>query len=103
MKKTLLVVVFILSSALYSCGGYSTEDIKAESEGTIIESISENYDISPSSIEVTAYTLIQETDNIYTGVMKTEYDGYTQTWDIRVTWDHNTDEYTVEWELLSEN
>ena len=68
MKKTLLAFVFILGSAFYSCGGYSTEDIKAESEGTIIESISESYDISPSSIEVTAYTLIQETDNIYTGV-----------------------------------
>jgi hypothetical protein len=35
--------------------------------------------------------------------METEYDGYTQTWDIKVTWDHNSDEYIYEWELLSEN
>ena len=32
----------------------------------------------------------------------TEYEDMTQTWDIKVVWDHNTDEYTVEWEIENE-
>ena len=103
MKRILLAFAVILGLTLYSCGGYSVDDIKAETQVSIVDSISENFDISPNNIEVTSYTLIQETNSVYTGVMETEYDGYTQTWDIKVTWDHNSDESIYEWELLSEN
>ena len=103
MKRILLAFAVILGLTLYSCGGYSVDDIKAETQVSIVDSISENFDISPNNIEVISYTLIQETNSVYTGVMETEYDAYTQTWDIKVTWDHNSDEYIYEWELLSEN
>lgn len=101
MKRILLAFAVILGLTLYSCGGYSVDDIKAETQISIVDSISENWEISPNDIEVTSYTLIQETNSVYTGVMETEIDGYTQTWDIEVTWDHNSDEYIYEWELLS--
>ena len=103
MKRILLAFAVIFGLTLYSCGGYSVDDIKAETQVSIVDSISENFDISPNNIEVTTYTLIQETNSVYTGVMEPEYDGYTQTWDMKVTWDQNSDEYIYEWELLSED
>lgn len=39
---------------------------------------------------------------MYSGILMTEYEDMTQTWDIKVFWDHNTDEYTVEWEIENE-
>ncbi|MAR43704.1 MAG: hypothetical protein CMC48_06445 [Flavobacteriaceae bacterium] len=102
MKNKLLLIISVI--VLVSCGlGYTTEDIENETKGTVIESISETLDISSSNIDVIDYTLVQESDNVYTGILKTEYDDMTQTWDIKVVWDHNTDKYTVEWELKSEN
>lgn len=90
------------SDVLLSFGGYTTQEIKSESQGTIIESISETLDISSSNITVKDYTLVQESDNVYSGILMTEYEDMTQTWDIKVVWDHNTDEYTVEWEIENE-
>ena len=78
------------------------EEIETETQAAIIESISETADISSSNIDVKEYTLVQESDNIYTGVLKTEYNDMTQTFDVKVVWDHNTDKYTYEWELKYE-
>ena len=66
MKRILLAFAVILGLTLYSCGGYSVDDIKAETQVSIVDSISENFDISPNNIEVTSYTLIQETNSVYT-------------------------------------
>tara|TARA_B100000767_G_scaffold229948_1_gene220832 strand:+ start:1349 stop:1654 length:306 start_codon:yes stop_codon:yes gene_type:complete len=100
MKSINFILIF--SIVLLSCGGYTTQEIKSESQGTIIESISETLDISSSNITVKDYTLVQESDNVYSGILMTEYEDMTQTWDIKVVWDHNTDEYTVEWEIENE-
>lgn len=101
-KKIGLSVMLLLSLFLISCGGITTEEIEAESEGTLIESISETLDISSSNIKVKDYYLVQESDNVYSGFLKTEYQDMTQKFDVKVVWDHNTDEYTVEWELKEE-
>jgi hypothetical protein len=102
MKNIFLLLLSVMF--LVSCEwGYTTEEIEIESKGTLLESISETLDISSSNIKVIDYTLVQESDNVYTGILKTEYDDMTQTWDVKVVWDHNTDKYTVEWELKSEN
>ena len=101
MKNKFLLLLSVIF--LVSCGGYTTEEIEIESKGTVLESISETLDISSTNIKVIDYTLIQESDNVYTGILKTEYNDMTQTWDVKVVWDHNTDKYTVEWELKSEN
>ena len=93
--------ILIFSLALLSCGT-TTQEIESETQGTIIEKMSEDYDISSSNIKVKDYTLIQESDNVYTGLLETEYDDMTQTWDVKVVWDHDTDKYTVEWDLESE-
>ena len=74
MKRILLAFAVIFGLTLYSCGGYSVDDIKAETQISIVDSISENWEISPNDIEVTSYTLIQETNSVYTGVMETEID-----------------------------
>ena len=100
MKNISFILIFSL--LLLVCGGYTTKEIESESQGTIIESISETLDISSSNIKVKDYTLVQESDNVYSGILMTEYDDMTQTWDIKVVWDHNTDEYTVEWEIKNE-
>ena len=100
MKNIFLLLLSVMF--LVSCGGYTTEEIEIESKGTLLESISETLDISSSNIKVIDYTLVQESDNVYTGILKTEYDDMTQTWDVKVVWDHNTGKYTVEWELKSE-
>ena len=65
MKRILLAFALILGLTLYSCGGYSVDDIKAETQVSIVDSISENFDISPNNIEVTSYTLIQEKQIAY--------------------------------------
>tara|TARA_B110000090_G_C13010448_1_gene303965 strand:+ start:142 stop:447 length:306 start_codon:yes stop_codon:yes gene_type:complete len=100
MKK--LLMIFSISLFLLSCGGYTTEEIESESKGTVIESISETLDISESNIEINEYSLVQESDNVYTGILKTTIEDMIQTWDVKVVWDHNTDKYTVEWELKNE-
>lgn len=100
MKR--LYFTTLLSLVLLSCGGVSVEEIETETQASIIESISETADISSSNIDVKEYTLVQESDNIYTGVLKTEYNDMTQTFDVKVVWDHNTDKYTYEWELKYE-
>ena len=101
MKK--LLMVLSISLFLFSCGGgYTTEDIESETKNAIIESISETLDISSKNIEIDEYTLIQESGNIYSGVLKTKYEGAKQTWDVKVVWDHDTDKYTLEWELKNE-
>tara|TARA_Y100000385_G_C12566622_1_gene414517 strand:+ start:116 stop:436 length:321 start_codon:yes stop_codon:yes gene_type:complete len=102
-KKISLPVILLCSLLLISCGGFTTEEIEAESKGTVIESISEKADISSSNIKVKDYTLVQKSDNVYSGILKTEYQDMTQTFDVEVVWDHNTDEYTVEWELKEEH
>jgi hypothetical protein len=101
MKK--IQLIFILPILMMMSCGYSTEEIKNESLPTVTSSISETLDISEQNLEVLNYTLVQESDSKYSGILKTEYDGYTQTFDVEVLWDHSTDEYTVEWELVSEN
>lgn len=101
MKKVLMVLS--ISLFLFSCGGYTTEDIEYETEYEVIESISENLGISSRNIEIVEYTLIQESDNVYTGFLKTKYEGMKQTWDVKIVWDHNTDEYTYEWEFQNES
>jgi hypothetical protein len=101
-QNVTLSLLFLISLLIFSCGGFTTEEIEAESKGTVIESISKSYDISSSNIKVEDYTLIQKSDNVYTGILKTEYQDMTQTFDIEVVWDHSTDEYTVEWELKEE-
>ena len=101
MKKVLMVLS--ISLFLFSCGGYTTEDIEYETEYEVIESISENLGISSRNIEIVEYTLIQESDNVYTGFLKTKYEGMKQTWDVKIVWDHNTDDYTYEWELINES
>ena len=101
MKNIFLLLLSVMF--LVSCEwGYTTEEIEIESKGTLLESISETLDISSSNIKVIDYTLVQESYNVYTGILKTEYDDMTQTWDVKVVWDHNTGKYTVEWELKSE-
>jgi len=102
-KKISLSVILLCSLFLISCGGFTTEEIEAESKGTVIESISETLDLSSSNIKVKEYTLVQKSDNVYSGILKTEYKDMTQTFDVEVVWDHNTDEYTVEWELKEEH
>jgi hypothetical protein len=101
-QNVTLSLLFLISLLIFSCGGFTTEEIEAESKGTVIESISKSYDISSSNIKVEDYTLVQKSDNVYTGILKTEYQDMTQTFDIEVVWDHSTDEYTVEWELKEE-
>ena len=101
MKKVLMVLS--ISLFLFSCGGcYTTEDIESETKNDVVESISETLDISSKNIEIVEYTLIQESGNEYSGVLKTKYEDMTQTWDVKVVWDHNTDKYTLEWELKNE-
>jgi len=101
-QNVTLSSLFLISLLIFSCGGFTTEEIEAESKGTVIESISKSLDISSSNIKVEDYTLVQKSDNVYTGILKTEYQDMTQTFDIEVVWDHSTDEYTVEWELKEE-
>ena len=101
MKKTKLFLILPLLMMIIGCG-YSTEDIKKESLPTLTASISETADISEGNLEVLEYTLIQETDSKYSGILKTSYEDQTQTFDVIVLWDHSTDEFTVEWELISE-
>ena len=95
MKK----IIFILCLILSSCGGFSVSDIEKESQPTILKSMSETLNIEADDIKVNDYTLVQESDNVYTGILETTYNGMSQTWDIKVVWDHKTDKYTVEWEL----
>ena len=112
MKKIKLLFILPLLVMLISCGnsnkeikkesGYSNEDIKKESLPTVIESICETTDISEANLEVLDYTLIQETNSKYSGILKTSYDYFTQTIKVIVLWDHSTGEYTVEWELINE-
>jgi hypothetical protein len=101
-QNVTLSSLFLISLLIFSCGGYTTEEIESESKGTVIESISKSLDISSSNIKVEDYTLVQKSDNVYTGILKTEYQDMTQTFDIEVVWDHSTDEYTAEWELKEE-
>jgi len=123
MKKIKLLFTLPLLVMLISCGnsnedtknesgnsneenknesGYSNEEIKKESLPTVIESICETADISEELIEVLDYTLIQETNSKYSGILETSYDDLTQTIKVIVLWDHSTGEYTVEWEVLTE-
>ena len=101
MKKIKLLFILPLLVMLISCG-HSTEDIKKESLPTVIESICETAEINATDVETLDYTLIQETDSKYSGILKTRYDGSTQTFNVIVLWDHSTDEYTVEWDLINE-
>jgi len=103
MKKVLMILS--ISLFLFSCGGggYTTEDIESETKNAVIESISETLDISSKNIEIVGYTLVQESGNVYTGVLKTKYDDMKQTWDVKVVWDHNTGKYTLEWELKNQS
>ena len=50
-------------------------------------------------MEIKEYGLVQESDNVYSGLLKTKYEDMTQTWDVRVIWDHSTDKYTVTWDI----
>ena len=99
MKNKFLLLLSVIF--LVSCGGYTTEEIEIESIGTVLESLSETYNVSSTDIKVIDYTLVQESDNVYTGILKTEYYDVTETWDVKVVWDHNTDKHTVEWKLKS--
>ena len=100
MKKVLMILG--ISLFLFSCGGYTTEDIESETKNAVIESISETLDISSKNIEIFEYTLIQESGNVYTGILKTKYEDMKQTWDVKVVWDRNTGKYTLEWEFKNE-
>ncbi|MEN8793743.1 MAG: hypothetical protein ABF294_04745 [Flavobacteriales bacterium] len=100
MKKVLMVLS--ISLFLFSCGGYTTEEIETETKDFVLKSISETLDISSSNMEIKEYGLVQESDNVYSGLLKTKYEDMTQTWDVRVIWDHSTDKYTVTWELTDE-
>jgi hypothetical protein len=92
----------IAASALLLACGYSTEDVTEESEGTLIESISETTGIPESEIEVLEYSLVEAGENKYEGVLKTECRNMTQTFDVIVKVDPKTDEFIVEWELMNE-
>ena len=102
IKKIPHILILTLLMLIIGCGGKSTEDIEIGSLPTLTESISQTLDISQSNLKVLDYTLIQESDQKYSGLLKTEYDGLTQTFNVKVLWDHSTDEFTVEWEFINE-
>jgi hypothetical protein len=92
--------ITLLSFLIFNSCGTTTEEIEIETKGTVIQSISEKFDVNNSDIAIKEYTLVQESDNVYIGALKTEYNGIAQQWGVKVVWDHSTDEYVVEWELL---
>ena len=42
-QNVTLSSLFLISLLIFSCGGYTTEEIEAESKGTVIESISKSW------------------------------------------------------------
>lgn len=95
-----LKFIILLSFLVFNSCGTTTEEIEIETKGTVIQSISEKFDINNDDITVKEYTLVQESGNVYIGALKTEYNDIAQQWGVKVVWDHSTDEYVVEWELL---
>ena len=95
---------------LYKTESGEVRDLEAEmkidiNDPSLIETTKnkpETLDISSSNMEIKEYGLVQESDNVYSGLLKTKYEDMTQTWDVRVIWDHSTDKYTVTWELTDE-
>ena len=102
MKKLTKFMIIALSMIIISCSGkLSSEDLTKEVGPEIVQHICSEMDISESNLKMTQFSLILEGGNKYSGIMNTEYDGYSQTFDIEVIYDGEG--YTFQWELISEN
>jgi len=103
--KNLFMRLFILITLFFigftsSCS-MSSEDIAKELGPEIVKNICEDMDINEDDITLKECVLTHESGNKYTGVLKTRYDGFTQTFDIKVTYE-SSGNYTFIWELISE-
>lgn len=102
MKKSIYVLALFLISILTSCGGFSIEDVEDQTEATLVESISETLGFESEEIKVLDYSLVQESDNIYNGILKTKINVMKQTWDVEVALDQSSGDFNVKWELINE-
>ena len=79
----------------------SSEDIEKEVGPGIVKNICEEMNVNEEDVTLKECTLTHESGNNYTGFLKTRYDGFTQTFDIEVTYE-SSGKYTFKWELISE-
>jgi len=102
MKNLTKFLMITLSIIIISCSGrLSTVDLTKKVGPEIVQHICSETDISERDVKMTQFSLIHEGENKYSGIMNTEYDGYSQTFDIEVIYDGEN--YTFQWELISEN
>ena len=95
-------LIITLSMIIISCSSaLSTEDLTKELGPEIVQHICAEFDINESNVKMKQFSLVHEEGNKYSGIMNTEYDGYSQTFDIEVIYDGEN--YTFQWELISEN
>jgi len=99
MKNLFKSILLLFTLALLGCG-LSTDDIESETQEEIVKNIADRVGINSSDIKVEDYTLIKESGNTYSGVLKTKYDGVVETFDIEVVYDKSNGEYTYKWEYL---
>ena len=97
--------LFILSTLFFigftsSCS-MSSEDIAKEVGPEIVTNICEDMNINEEDVTLKECALTHDSGNKYTGILKTRYDGFTQTFDINVTYE-SSGSYTFKWELISE-
>jgi hypothetical protein len=96
------VFISLLLIGLISSCSMSSDDIAEEVGPEIVTNICESMNIDEDDVKLKECTLTHESGNKYSGLLKTRYDGFTQTFDIDVTYEPSG-KYTFKWELISEN
>ena len=92
---------FLLLFALISCDTrLTTSEIEEDLGSSLIESISEYYDVSYSDFDLLSFDLVHDEGNKYSGILETQFDKMTQTFSIELLYDGET--YLYEWELIDE-
>ena len=95
------IYVLSLSFLLIGCSSkMSSEELAKELGPKIVKHICEEMKIDEEKVKLKEFSLMNESGNKYAGILKTTYDGLTQTFDVDVTYDGKDYQYT--WELISE-
>jgi hypothetical protein len=98
--KFLFYLAVILGTFLTSCSP-SSEDIAEELGPKIKKDICTTLKINEKEVELINCELTHESGNKYNGILKTKYNGMTQTFKLNVTYEPGG-KYTADWELLNE-
>jgi len=98
--KYFTAVIFIVGSLLSSCSP-SSEDIAEELGPKIKKDICNTLKVNESEVKLVSCDLSHESGNNYIGVLKTNYNGMTQSFKLNVTYEAGG-KYTAEWYLIKE-